>query len=440
VRSASDCYKAKSTQSAACIAETVGDPDHLVRSKRGNFAGAYPPVYYATMSVFASTNIAVSVLIMRLVNVLLFVAFATVLYLLLPRSLKRTLVWMWAITVVPLGTFLISSNNPSAWAVLSGGSVWIALLGYFRTHGRRKVLLAAVAGLAVLVGAGARADSAVYAGIAIVLVGVLTFEPTRRYTLSAIAPVAFLAVAFALYRLAGQSSVAESGLTGSHTVSGGGGSGGGGGGSVIANNLLEIPSLWAGNLGTWSLGWLDTPMPAIVWFAALLIFGAMVFRGLAWITPRKVSALGVAALALVAIPSWVLYQGDALVGQEVQPRYVQPLLIMFAGMALLEWGRRGRLVTPFQSVMAAAALMVANSVALLTNLRRYVSGLDSGSLGLDHGTWWWQTPVSPLVVWFIGSAAFGCAVVIALLHVSRTDLWRRRDTTASNWATVPIKQ
>jgi hypothetical protein len=404
----------------------------MVRSSRGNFAGAYPPVYYATMSIFASTNVAVSVLIMRLVNVLLFVVFATVLYLFLPRSLKPTLVWMWAITIVPLGAFLIASNNPSSWAVLSGGTVWIALLGYFRTTGARKTVLAVAAGLAVVMGAGARADSAVYSGIALVLACILGFRATRRFVWSLIAPAVLILCAFVLYRLAGQSGVAEVGLSGTHAV------GGQSGFNLVVGNLLEIPSLWAGSFGTWPLGWLDTPMPAIVWFGTLMVLGALIFRGLAWITPRKLLAVGLITCALIAIPSWVLYQGRAEVGQEVQPRYMFPLVITFAGIALLEWGRRGRLVTRFQAIIAAASLTIANSVALFTNLLRYVSGLGAGGLNLDHGTWWWQSPIPPLAVWAIGSLAFGCALVIALLHVSRTKAWQHPEGAESNYPAVPM--
>jgi hypothetical protein len=389
-------------------------------------------LYYATMSVFASTNVTISVLVMRFVNVLLFVAFATALYLFLPKGLKRTLVWMWAVTIVPLSAFLIASNNPSAWAVISGGSVWIALLGYFRVRGRRKVILGAIAGLAVVMGAGSRADAAVYAGVAIVLVGVLTFRQTRRYALEAIAPAAFLACAFLFYRMAGQSGVAESGLNGSHTADKASGL------SLIVHNLLEIPSLWAGGLGTWPLGWLDTPMPASVWLGTLVVFGAVAFRGLTWLTTRKLWALGLAAVTLIAIPSWVLFQGRALVGQEVQPRYILPLLITFAGVAVLEWGRRGQFVTPFQAVVAAAALTIANSVALLTNLLRYISGLNTGSFNLDHGAWWWQSWVPPLVVWIAGSAAFGCAMIIVLLHVSRTGTRNNPDSAVPGYLATPI--
>jgi len=63
--------------------------------------------------------------------------------LLLPLRRRSTLLWGWIVSIVPLGLFLIASNNPSSWALIGIGSAWLALLGYLETHGKRKIALGA---------------------------------------------------------------------------------------------------------------------------------------------------------------------------------------------------------------------------------------------------------------------------------------------------------
>ena len=71
---------------------------------------------------------------MRFLNILLFVGLSTALYLLLPLGRRRVLIGLSLLTSVPLGSFLIASNNPSSWAIIGVGFSWLALLGYFETR------------------------------------------------------------------------------------------------------------------------------------------------------------------------------------------------------------------------------------------------------------------------------------------------------------------
>src|SRR5690606_15284365 len=158
----------------ACLNELSFDPEPTETTKRGNFVGAYPPVFYSVMNVFVGDDILGSVVLMRTVNILLFVGLTTALFLLLPATRRPTLIWGWVITTVPMGLFLLASNNPSGWAVTGVGTAWIALLGYFETSGWRKWLLGAVFAAATLMAAGSRGDAAVYAVLGMGAVFVLT--------------------------------------------------------------------------------------------------------------------------------------------------------------------------------------------------------------------------------------------------------------------------
>ena len=164
IKDGAECYKFAPAESAACQdALPRSSSASLVDSNRVNSAGLYPPVYYAVMAVFATDDIEASVIAMRLLNIVIFVAMWVGVYALLPRRRRSTLVWSWIIGIVPLGMFLIASNNPSSWAVISGGIGWIALVGYFETRGRQRIALGMLALVAAALGAGARADSALYA-------------------------------------------------------------------------------------------------------------------------------------------------------------------------------------------------------------------------------------------------------------------------------------
>lgn len=395
-----------------CAAFPTVSRTSLVATDRGNFIGAYPPVYYAFMSIFASPHVEASAIVMRLVNVLLFVGITSLLYFLLAPRRRRTLIWMWAIGIVPLGVFLIGSNNPSAWAIISSGSLWIALVGYFESRGRRQIYLGLVAAIVALMGAGARADSAMYAVIAVIVTGIIAADRSRRFWLTAILPEAIAIGAIAFYLASRQSAVSTSGLgssVSSHAPAAISSLG------LIVHNFMQIPSLWVGGFGTWGLGWLDTAMPAVVFVVGIMLFGALTLTGLVSNSRRKMIGIGFVLAMLTAIPAWVLLQSRAEVGQEVQPRYILPMVIMLGGIALLQVSGRTFALTRVQTGTVVLALAIANAVALFTNMARYVSSDPADTVNLNHNvSWWWAIPLSPTVVWAAGSVMFAAAVAIAL--------------------------
>jgi hypothetical protein len=404
------CYSGHPESSAACQGDDFGqNPDETESTDRGNFDGLYPPVFYSVMTHFASPDIETSVIVIRTVNAAFFVAVVTLLFFLLPERRRGTLLWGFLVTSVPLGMFLIPSLNPSSWAILSAGTLWLALLGFFETTGKRRIGLGVMAGVATLIGAGARADAAVYVGIAAVAVGILVFSRTRRFFLSALLPVALVVVAALFYLSSQQTEAASTGLST--------GQGGSDWKGMFATNLVNIPGLWAGIFATpqWGLGWLDTRMPALVWVVGIFVFSAAVFVGLGHAYARKVIALVWAAGMALFIPAYILMRSQAEVGSYVQPRYVMPLLIIVVGIALLVTERtQFRLALP-QQVIVVAGLAAANAVALFANTRRYVSGTSGGALidADSPSAWWWDIVASPTAAWAIGAVAFTGLLVLS---------------------------
>ncbi|SFD95166.1 Predicted membrane protein [Blastococcus tunisiensis] len=404
---AAGCFAFRSEASAECqSAWFVEESDELSSSGRGNYSGGYPPVFYYVMNVFVGDDISQSVVLMRLVNSALFVGLGTALYWLLPRERRQLLVLGTAVTLVPLGLFIVPSINPSSWAVIAGALVFPAMVGFFQCTGRRRVALGALGAVATLVAAGSRADSAVYAVLAIALAALLALRWTRRAWKLLALPLV-LAVACAVsYVTSGQNEAATVGFDGtSGPVTGAAGQ--------LAYNLLNVPELWAGAFGYWNLGWLDTRMPSIVWVVNVVAFGVVVFLGMRRSSRRKIAAFLITLAAAWLIPTYVLVQSSALVGSQVQPRYLLPLLILLAQVALFRTGDERPEFSRAQLWSLAAALSATAAISLHFNMRRYITGTDVFGANLDAGIeWWWAIPVSPMVVWALGSVSFAAALVL----------------------------
>lgn len=422
------CFVRQPETSAQCEATVVAANSSVVaQTDRGNFVGGYPPVYYATMSAFVGPDIATSVVVMRVVNVLLFVGLTTALFVFMPRRRRPVLVWGWLASTVPLGLFIIASNNPSSWAVTGVGTSWIALLAWFESSGRRKIALGAIFAIAVLMAAGSRSDGAIYAGLGIAVVLGLTFQPARKFFLDAILPAVLAVVCLAFFVTAGQSLSAVNGF-GHEAATGGVPTGTSG---LLIDNILNVPSLWAGVFGSWELGWLDTAMPAIVAFGSLACFVAVGVVGFRSLGRRKAIALAVVVLLLWVIPVYVLTKSGDAVGNQVQPRYLLPLIVLFAGLLVMQGGARPFRFTRGQLILVVATLSVVQAIALHTNMRRYVTGLDQQGFNLNtNAEWWWNIAISPMAVMIIGSVAYAGLLAILARHLSgkRADVEPSRES------------
>ncbi|WP_338419156.1 DUF2142 domain-containing protein [Cryobacterium breve] len=153
----------------------------MVAADRGNWTWDYPPVFYVVMGLFAGTEVLLSVLLMRVFDVCLFVGLSIAIFILLTQSRRPSLTWGFAIALVPLEMFIIPSTNPSSWAVISTGTLWISLLGFLETSGRRKFGLGTLAVVSTVIGVGARADAVPYSILAVCAFVAHSFTLDRRF-------------------------------------------------------------------------------------------------------------------------------------------------------------------------------------------------------------------------------------------------------------------
>ncbi len=414
-----NCYIFHADTSAACMGDDVlDDRIDLVDSDRVNGRGVYPSGFYFWMSFLASTNIAVSTVIIRLVNAAIFSVLMVGTWMSLPSRLRPVLAWSTAATLIPLGISMIPSVNPSSWAIGTIGVLFTATLGFLVTsRPRRRILLGAIAVLTAAMSFAARGDSAIYSAVAILAAGVLAFRVTKRFTLTALLPLLLIVAAGITFLSAGQTGDALGGGMGEegNDVSGI---------TLIVQNFVHLPGLFAGALGMgWGLGWLDTTMPPLVWSITIFVFCGLLFLALRWQGWRKMLALAGVAGALVLIPMYILYSGGLFVGSQVQPRYLLPLMTLLVAVAFaptvggaLRNDEVARL-NGFQLIVAAVLLTVAQSAALFFNMRRYVAPywyqLDT------QREWWWPAAPSPLTTWALGSLFFAGVMAVLVLATWR---------------------
>lgn len=414
------CYAFKPDDSAACWDEEVPG---MALVERANVDGLYPPLFYAVMAPLASEDISLSVVAMRIVNSAFAVGLLTLVFYALPRRLRPALLLSVLVSSVPLGLFLFASTNPSSWALLSAATVWICFYGALTTDStRQRRALVALAIFGTVIGAGSRADAALYAVFGAALAFLMGWRRTGRSWLPSLGAAATLLISAVFYLNAGQSGAAVSGLETDLpplTL------------SQHVMNFLGVPGLWSGIVGDWGLGWLDTHLPATVWVLGLLAIGGTLLVGLAAMTWRRTLAFVIAFAALWLIPFVLLAKSHAVIGTQVQPRYVLPLLIILIGVATAS-PLGLRLWTGSRSALIGTALAIAAGVALHFNIRRYTTGLDVSSLDPGFAAeWWWATAPSPLTTWIIGTVSFTALLALLWLRVAVPRLFGESDRATS---------
>jgi hypothetical protein len=397
------CFQNDENKSGACPYDQT-----LVPQSRVNYLeNTYPPVYYWTMSWIASDNIDQSTVAMRIANSIIGILGLALVTVFLPKHLRRIPIVSTLVSALPLGVFLISSTNPSGWTYFSSLIFFSAYLGFLHSINlKTRIIFGSLAGLSLTMAAGSRPDAAVYA---VITIGVALWIglSKNRYFLSNILFSAALVVASLLLYLSVRtgSAVAEGGLALPSEE------------ATTPNffvNFASLPNLWIGVFGTSGLGWLDTEMPAIVWAVTLSIFTGLIFSSVRWFSRKQTIAVSGIFFVLIALPLYVLTVNGLSVGQQIQPRYLLPLMALLVGLALFRRSSvSGLELTRGQVWIVGAGLFIANTISLHLNARRYITGMDQQGVDLNKNIeWWWSNfPLSPNLVTWSASVAFAIFLV-----------------------------
>jgi hypothetical protein len=409
----SSCFAFNNEISGKCVYDATLKPTDRVNLVQD----LYPPVYYWTMSWFASSDIATSTLKMRVSNSVIAVLALAILISAIPIHARRVPLVTLLITAVPLGVFLIASTNPSGWAYFSLIFFVSAFNSFITaTTTKSRIVLGSLAGVFSLMAGGTRADASIFVVLAIFLAFTLSFSRRVFSRTNIIYSFCLLAVSMFFYFSVETGSGVVSGTLGNPVTEEGPA-------PSIFVTLAGIPNLWVGIFGVSGLGWLDTPMPAIVWALTLGIFLSMIFSSVGCFNLKQSFAVGAALAFLTAIPLYILTQSGLEVGQQVQPRYLLPLIALFSFTALYRGSQQsGVLLTRAQIMIIGVGLFVSNSIALHINARRYITGMDVMGVNLDSSAeWWWRDfPLSANTVWLV--ATLGSALLLLSIWKLRQDL------------------
>jgi hypothetical protein len=283
---------------------------------------------------------------------------------------------------------------------------------------RSKWVLGTLAVFFSFIASGTRADASAFVVIAIGLAYLVSLSKRLFTTINIFLSLVIILIAMYFYTSigTGQSVVFSEGLgdPNSHPASAPG----------FFVTLAGLPNLWVGVFGVTGLGWLDTPMPTIVWGLSLGIFFALIFSSVRWFTLTQTLAVFSALFFVTVIPLYILVRSGLEVGQQVQPRYLLPLIALLAATAIhRNSSESGMHFTKAQVFIVGVGLFVSNSIALHLNIRRYVTGMDIMGVNLDEGIeWWWDGFfLSPNAVWFIATMS---SVVLLF------SLWKLRQQLA----------
>ena len=364
---------------------------------------SYPPYYYEFMHLFVTSNVIVSIMMIRLVNVVITATMLLLVIFLSRRSARQAVVAAAIGASIPLGLSLTGSVNPSAWGIVSLCTFWVALLeGIEQTQRKRRAALLAIAVIGLVMAIATRVD--VQAFIAISIVVVLLLSPVaqkavRRYWYLVACGVGVIALgAIVMMRVTQQWNVTPAGAPPTSEAAR----------LLLYSNFIEISGLWTGSFGTWGIGQIDTPTPSLVAALAVPVFFFFVLFGLSKVNAGKCIALAFIVVSFLTVALWTLQGNSKHVGELVQPRYLLPLLFLLVGTAILVPNREtGLRLSHAQRHVIVGLLAVSQSLALHATMRRYITGIDFPHYNLNLGIeWWWTILPSPMLVWLVGSVAF----------------------------------
>ena len=441
------CTTQRPWQSAGCQPLMDGsDTREREHGDINSLRNLYPFGFYETMHVLYQDNLELAFVSIRWFNGILFIGLTMLLWWASPLRVRNTIQWMWPLVIVPLGMFFIASANPTSWAIIGVGTGWIALLGFLESRGPKAWVLAGIYFLSLLLATSSRIDATLFILATSLLSFWLSDVPWRVRSLRSwpfFLPFALGAIfiAIRLLQRPGNLGVVASGfgergqrfeevtwssLKQEPTF-----------GPVaelptfdwnlLWRNFLEVPGIWFGVIGGYpwgSLGWLDTSLPQIVpmiVLASLIAVATTALKGSDW--KQITGMLGMFGL-LWFIPLYLLQIGGYKVGEEFQPRYLVPLVVVLVGVMVLRRDSASQVFTGRAPLaLIAIGLGIANSIALHTNIRRYVTGLDIGGFDLNYAGewWWWFMPqfATPNLLWVGGSLAFFGAIWIVVYYLPR---------------------
>ncbi|WP_415504770.1 DUF2142 domain-containing protein, partial [Actinomyces slackii] len=409
------CYAFHEEISASCQGSV---PEGKTIYTRRYDDGNYPTGYYRFHHLLIGDDVDESALVMRGANLLIAMALLGAIGWALPARLRSQYALSIILAWMPMGLYLVVSNNPSSWALTGVLAYAAGLYGTLRAEGRRRWSLLGLGLVGAVMACACRGDSAFY--LLVVSLAVLIGARLRRgMIIPGLAAAVVSAIGAWMMLGSGQSAAVASSSPQPSVLSDS---------ERLRLTIATLPEYLAGFWGwgqRWGAGWFDVPLDGPTVVIALSLAGFALFAGARALDVRTVLSAGVMTGALLGLPVVLSYTQGFESIYELQPRYLLPLLAPF----LLIWLRRIKgeaVLTGPQATLLVGMSALAHAYALHRILLRYTHGLhsvgkdDAGWMPMNlnfQPQWWWDIPISPMAVWALGSLMYAVALVAALMLV-----------------------
>lgn len=412
--------------SASCQDAFINNRE-MYQTQYNNEGRLYPNGYYWVASKFVVPQVARTALTIRLLNVAIFITLLIALYFVCSPIIWRAVYLSVLITIMPLGLFLVASNNGSSWTIAGLSVYWAYLYSFICDERPKAYISGALALVSALLAAQARADGAVFVVMAtgfVCLLALARKEVTlRKLSMRLLLPACICVAAGVSYMQTGQKRAITEGLLGPKVLERDAF-------DTFLQNLFRLPGYLTGIFGGGGagggLGWLDVQLPESVTVVMTMIIGGILVTARGNRRRSEIATLLLLLMTVLAVPMISFQLDRTYVGENVQSRYVLPLIVMAVGMYLIgstrslkdRFGDGGRLAI-------VVGLTLAQLVALHRVMRRYITGIDV--LGWDLNTpreWWWHTGPLPMTVLYLGTTgmAFIATWVIFSIDGKSTSL------------------
>jgi hypothetical protein len=407
------CFQYDGQRSAQCALDSLSPGlQQFIPVTGTNIRGERPNLYYRVMHVFVSEDLGTATALMRTANLVVVAAMVILTALVADPRVRRAYLLSSLVVSVPLGLFLATSLNTSAWGLAGLTTLWANALTASSHPVRRNRLLAGLLAIVGLVlGLGSRTEAVGHIAVTAVAIGAVLLwsrrtrragasngrQLARRLVLVGGAVLGAVVVVLVAPQNAGVDRIVQDVQSGHERLTARGI------GDPFLAIAFEVPSLWTGALGhIWGLGALDTPIPTLATLPLIGVFVALLVLGLQHAHRGRVLAVTVVAVSLFAFPTLALMRSGLIVFEELQPRQFMVLLFVLLGLAILRLpGEKDLVLGRGMRIATVVALGVGNAVALLVTMRRHISGLVefryvSFSSEIE---WWWASAPSPNLVW-----------------------------------------
>lgn len=442
--------------SAGCLNELTDNP--VVTGRISFDSLTYNLPFYSAMRTFAGTDVAFSVQVMRIVNVLI----ASLLFFWALTAanwrLSRALALTWGVAMIPVGIFFIASVNPSSWTIMGVGTFWVFLGSLLssapKSRGRTLSLLLGLL-TSALIALTSRTDAGVYLILSIIAISIWRWRFIKSHLPKKVGiPLAAITVTgtgillfiwsrkwngFGLSSPGAQTAMDQP--------------------NPALKTLLEVPAFIFGLFGGQSartvlrdsdyamgldgyrpvgfiqgLGWTETQMPSLVGIMIGAAVMALMLAGWRRYEKSRAIAFILLVIAFVAQILFIRAQFDFSAALLIQPRYLFPPTLVIIGVALALKGPEPFL-NRFQAAALTSVLAVAGSIAWLATSSRYAIGPQATYINFGQPVeWWWPAGPGRLSSFIIAAIITLSWAIMSIFAVSTTD--NSNSTAASSGTQV----